>query len=301
MNNQGALPNFLRHISRHFVPNIGTIIIVAALLFANNVRAAGLTAGASLSAISYQGTLSSVSGTPIDATVGMTFRFYNVQSGGTALWTESHTGANAVPISNGLFNVALGSITPIPSTVWNYSTVYLGVQVQGDSTELSPREVIGSVPSAARADIALSVPDGSIGTNQLADGAATGFWSVTGSTDATITSTTPTLLPQMSLNIQTTGEPVEILFNTGCGVSGNGYVSFAIWIDGTQVTKHALRSFVNEESTDTTLLWVANNLSAGSHTIEIYWWTSLPSISANVRSATNLWEERVLTVHEFRR
>lgn len=160
-------PNFLRHVSRHFVPNIGTIIIVAALLFANNVRAAGLTAGTSFSEISYQGTLSSVSGTPIDATVGMTFRFYNVQSGGTALWTESHTGTNAVPISNGLFNVMLGSITPIPSIIWNNATVYLSVQVEGDSTELSPREMIGAVPISLVSNMAFTVPDGSITSPKL--------------------------------------------------------------------------------------------------------------------------------------
>ncbi|MBI5298559.1 MAG: hypothetical protein HY869_24050 [Chloroflexi bacterium] len=167
MNNQGAFPNFLRHISHHFVPNLGTIIVVLALLFVTNVRAAGLGSETLFSTISYQGTLATASGIPIDATVGMTFRFYNVQSGGTALWTEAHTGTNAVPVSNGLFNVLLGSITPIPASVWSNSTVYLGVQVDGDSTELLPREMIGAVPISLVSNMAFTVPDGSITSPKL--------------------------------------------------------------------------------------------------------------------------------------
>jgi hypothetical protein len=147
---------------RQLIPNIGTVLVVAVLLLANNAYAAGLNAGTSPSTISYQGTLATASGTPVNTSVGLTFRLYNVQSGGSALWAEAHTGANAVPVSNGLFNARLGSITPIPSAVWDNPTVYLGIQVEGDSSELLPRELIGAVPYSIRASNTVHLLDAPI-------------------------------------------------------------------------------------------------------------------------------------------
>ncbi|MGC1376087.1 MAG: hypothetical protein WA821_07695 [Anaerolineales bacterium] len=164
---------WLTRLLRQLIPNIGTVLVVAALLFANNVRAASLSA-ASPNTISYQGTLSTVSGTAVTGSVGITFSLYNVPSGVTApLWTEPHTGANVVPVNNGLFNVLLGSITPIPSAVWDNAPVYLGVQVAGDSAELSPREVVSAVPYAMNAAGTIVIPDGSITTPKIAVGAIT--------------------------------------------------------------------------------------------------------------------------------
>lgn len=117
--------------------------------------------------ISYQGTLTDAAGKPVTGNVDITFRLFAAPTGGTALWTEAHTGANAVPVSNGLFNVLLGSLTPIPASVWSNANVYLGVRVAGD-TEMSPREIIGAVP------VAMAVPDGSITSAKIADGAVTG-------------------------------------------------------------------------------------------------------------------------------
>ena len=160
--------------------NVGTLLAVAVMLFAYNAWAApspmdmmpsqALGAPASHAvpgAISYQGTLTDASGKPITGNVNITFRLYAVPTGGAALWTEARTGANAVPVSNGLFNVLLGSLTPIPASVWNNANVYLGVQVAGD-TEMTPREVINMVP------FAMSVADGSINTDKLANFSVTG-------------------------------------------------------------------------------------------------------------------------------
>lgn len=137
---------------RHFVPNLGTVLTVALLLFAYRAWAAPaaeptppptpplavstaltatamLPAGATVGAvtpgvISYQGTLLNTTGQPLNGTLNMTFRLYAAPTGGTALWTEAHTGANAVPVSNGLFNVLLGSLTPIPTEVWSNAALY---------------------------------------------------------------------------------------------------------------------------------------------------------------------------------
>ena len=167
-----SFKKYFQGFLRQLIPNLGSILVMAAMLFAYNVRAAGMNAGTSPSTISYQGTLSTASGTAVNASVGLTFRLYNVQSGGTALWTEAHTGLNTVPVNNGLFNTLLGSITPVPTAVWNNSTIYLGVQVEGDSVELSPREMVSSVPMAMMA-ANIIIPDASIITSKIVDGAVT--------------------------------------------------------------------------------------------------------------------------------
>ncbi len=179
MNTQTSFHRFLQVISHHFVPNIGTVLAVILLLFVYNTQAASTaierspaSPNVSPSTISYQGTLSTASGDPVNGSVGMTFRLYNVSSGGSALWTETRTGGNAVPVSNGLFHVLLGNLTPIPANVWENTNVYLGVQIEGDSAELSPREMVGAVPVAMMATN-IVIPDGSITTTKIADGAIT--------------------------------------------------------------------------------------------------------------------------------
>ena len=150
-------------LSRQLVLNIGTLVAVALMLSAYHAWAAPSVvpqADAAISSVntgllSYQGYLTDVDGTPLHGDVGITFRLYSVPTGGTALWTEAHTGGNTVPVDEGLFNVMLGSLTPIPSGVWDSDTLYLGVQV-GPDAEMTPREMVGAVPKS------LTVPDGSI-------------------------------------------------------------------------------------------------------------------------------------------
>ena len=101
----------------------------------------------------------------------MIFRLYDVATGGTPLWSEQWTGSNGVRVSDGLFNVMLGSLTPLPiSQFTNYPTLYLGITV-GTDDEMAPRVQLGSVPFAVQA---LTVPDGSVTTSKLVDGAVIG-------------------------------------------------------------------------------------------------------------------------------
>jgi hypothetical protein len=142
---------FRSNLTRYFIPNIGTLVLIALLLFAYRASAAPGSPPAAPETtpgtISYQGMLNDAAGQPINGNTGITFRLYNAPTGATsaALWTEAHTGANAVPVSNGLFNVLLGGLNPIPASVWSNGSVYLGVQVGADA-EMTPREVIGKVP-----------------------------------------------------------------------------------------------------------------------------------------------------------
>jgi hypothetical protein len=77
------------------------------------------------------------------------FRLYHEASGGTAFWTEQHTGANAVSVEGGSFHVLLGSIAPLDPGQLTVDT-YLGITVAGDE-KMTPRELLTSVYHAVEA------------------------------------------------------------------------------------------------------------------------------------------------------
>ncbi len=94
--------------------------------------------------LSYQGKLTNPGGNVITTPVNITFRIFNVVSGGTALWTETHS---SVPVTNGFFDVTLGESTPI---TLDFDTQYW-IEVQVGSETLTPREKMTSMPYAHRA------------------------------------------------------------------------------------------------------------------------------------------------------
>src|SRR5580765_7558881 len=63
--------------------------------------------------LNYQGRLTLSGGTPVADSSGNTavFRLYDAASGGTLLWTETWNGS--VATKSGLFNVVLGSLSPL--------------------------------------------------------------------------------------------------------------------------------------------------------------------------------------------
>jgi len=88
--------------------------------------------------INFQGKLVSPStNLPQTGLVGLTFNLYNVQSGGSSLWTETQ---NNVALGNGVFAVELGTYTALPRDLFLGASVYLGVTVVGDAAgEMLPR------------------------------------------------------------------------------------------------------------------------------------------------------------------
>lgn len=94
--------------------------------------------------LTYQGKLTDVGGIAITGTVDITFKIFNVASGGTALWTEAHT---SVPVTNGLFDVTLGESTPMDIDFDEQYWIELTVGTE----PLSPREKMAAVPYAHRA------------------------------------------------------------------------------------------------------------------------------------------------------
>lgn len=154
MPNSKTKPPFLQWVSHNFLPNaLFTLFIVYLVLTYQQVTAqTGEKDSLSkpplvTSTFAYQGFLTNTTGQPINGNRALTFRLYSVPTGGTAIWTEVR---NVVSIQNGLFNVRLGELIPIPPSVWDTSALYLGVQVETEA-ELSPREPIGLVPVAQQA------------------------------------------------------------------------------------------------------------------------------------------------------
>jgi len=85
--------------------------------------------------LSFQGKLVE-GGTPVDGTRNITFRLYDVATGGTHLWEESHIG---VPIVGGLFNVELGGSVNFAGAGVSFDEQYwIGISV-GGGAEVSPR------------------------------------------------------------------------------------------------------------------------------------------------------------------
>ena len=67
----------------------------------------------------------------------------------------------------------LGSIdNTLANAIAGHDELYLGITVGTDS-EMSPRVPLGSVPFSFQAQEALTVPDGSITTDKIEDGAVT--------------------------------------------------------------------------------------------------------------------------------
>ena len=99
--------------------------------------------------INYQGKLTdSLNQTVSDSAYSMTFSLYDVNMGGTALWSE---GPVTVPVENGLFTYILGVHNPLPdSLIIDNAELYLGVKVD-PNPEMFPRSPLISVPYSIEA------------------------------------------------------------------------------------------------------------------------------------------------------
>ncbi|MDI6803529.1 MAG: hypothetical protein QME58_06745, partial [Bacteroidota bacterium] len=137
--------------------------------------------------LSYQGVLTDSSGNPKpDGMYTFTFRFYDVATGGAALWTE----IKDLQIKRGLFSTTLGDISSFTPPVTFDKPYWLGIK-PGSEPELSPRISFSSVayslnslksdtaqyarttPSQMYVDsarIAGTISDNTITTNKIVNG-----------------------------------------------------------------------------------------------------------------------------------
>lgn len=164
-----------RSLLPRVLPSPGNIVfsmfLVGMLLVANRTGALAAFMPASpqssTSSIAYQGRLASSGGAPLTGIYPMVFRLYGQQAGSAALWEEVWTGPNSVRVSDGLFNVMLGSLTPVPGSVTaSGATLWLGITIGSDS-EMAPRVQLGWTPYSAYAQ---NVANDSITGDKIANG-----------------------------------------------------------------------------------------------------------------------------------
>lgn len=144
----------------------GIIVLVGVLVFTANVRSQSAEPAAvsapSATLFSYQGQILDTGGNPVNnAAMPMTFKLFTTATGGTACWTEAHTGGTAVNVQNGQFKALLGQTTPIPDSCLT-GDAYLELTINGET--LSPREILTSVAYAVEAS---TLPAGAITRGQL--------------------------------------------------------------------------------------------------------------------------------------
>ena len=200
---------------KFLVISLVTSIVISGSLWVNQVIGRSMstqsTQAFSTGVLSYQGTLVDALGNPISGLLDIDFRLYNSPGSEFPLWQETRSGVNAVLVSNGLFNLMLGSLVPMAASVWEEPELYLGVKIGNDS-EMSPREKLAFVPSAAMSEVAqlaLSVPDGSIGEVHLSDDAISSknvdliHGEIYGSGEVLTLTATPQIIPSLSFTINT--------------------------------------------------------------------------------------------------
>jgi hypothetical protein len=100
--------------------------------------------------ISFQGVLTDGTGEAIsDGQHELLIRLYDSQQGGQVVFTETHF----TEVTDGLFNILIGSVSLIPSFLEFDQAYFLGIAVDNDP-ELVPRTALTAVPYALYAPIA---------------------------------------------------------------------------------------------------------------------------------------------------
>ena len=103
--------------------------------------------------LSYQGVLKD-SGTPLEGSHGLRFRFFESETGGSHIWERTYSG---VDFTNGVFGVTLEDGTPNLGTLAFDKPYWMGVSVDG-AADLSPR-----VPLTASAySLNTRIPGGTV-------------------------------------------------------------------------------------------------------------------------------------------
>jgi Chaperone of endosialidase len=124
--------------------NQNSPILLTVLLFILIAVNVGQAQSSSANSISFQGALIGAGGQPlVNGNYNLTFKFYDVPTGGTALATSN---VPNVPVAGGLASTPI----PVDAAWFNSQTRYLGIAINGGA-ELSPRVLITAMPYAMRA------------------------------------------------------------------------------------------------------------------------------------------------------
>lgn len=139
-----SLWGFVKAVCLYFVIVVGIFAV-----FANPISTVFAQPSYTMN---YQGKLTDNTGLAVsDGTYTMEFKLYTAPTGGAAVWTEYRDPdiGQGVTVKNGLFSVMLGSVTSLSGVNFN-QPLYLGVNIEADG-EMTPRKILGTVPSAFEA------------------------------------------------------------------------------------------------------------------------------------------------------
>jgi subtilisin-like proprotein convertase family protein len=116
--------------------------------------------------INYQGVLTDGVGVPQEGTADVTFRLFDVNSGGSALWSETQN----VSFIGGTYSVQLGAAATLAGL--DFAVPYwLEIEVGGEL--LSPRQALTSAPYAMRAGSVEKINESALpasGLNEISNG-----------------------------------------------------------------------------------------------------------------------------------
>jgi hypothetical protein len=226
----------------------GAILIVAILASVCLAVPAG---------INYQGKLTDSDGVGINSNLEMVFRLFDAATGGTLLWEETHDGVNEVTVTKGLFDVELGSITPlnIPFEADHW------LEIVVDGTALTPRVKLLSSPYAYRAAIADSVANLPQSFKKIrADGEA---WLLDSAT----------IIAGAGIDIDQTGPEITITATGGGG---------SLWTD------HATNPYIFANNND--MVWVLDYGENYAIHAENDYSTGVGTAIINAYSPTGSWD-----------
>jgi hypothetical protein len=258
-----------KRIARWLLPNPGTLIFVAVLLWAQSAGALPLArpavpASPSTTTIPYQGRLADSSGTPIDGPVTLQFALYATDVDPTPLWgPETHPN---VPVSDGLFSVALGAQGSGLSPEILGGDLWLEVAVNGET--LSPRERLGAVPYAMQA---MAVPDGAIRNRNL----ALSYWLASPDNPVAITSTNPDAPDQVaSTDVDFAVHGVYLLFAKVISTSDNvdGRLRIEIWDENGLIGKartYSTHPVAGTDGAQESTIVTMMPFASGTHTVRL--------------------------------
>lgn len=175
--------------------------------------------------ISFQGKVVNDDGTNVaNGNYDFVFKLYTVSSAGTAVWTETRTGGNQVAVTDGIFQVNLGSVTTLPGSVdFNTDNIYLGIEFNSDG-EMSPRVHFTAAPYAMNAAKVggLTVTD-TTGTLTIPNGKTISFadaFTTSGAFATTLTATATTNVTLPTTGTLATLAGSEVFTNKTIGSTG---------------------------------------------------------------------------------
>jgi hypothetical protein len=237
---------------RRWIITAAALLVLLALL----VFSVGCGTTALVNRMSYQGRLTDAVGNPINGTRNMTFKLYYAESGGSAAWQETQ---NNVQVTNGLFNVALGSVTPLDEAIFHIP-LWLEVIVDGETL---PRQALYGAPYA------FSLVPGAV---------VKGYVNTTETYSSTLT--VANFGTGQGLAVISVGGPAIYAQGSGAALLANGTIQSSeksyLWIGGNALVKNLSADTTRWDMNSNGSAYIWRGATAGSK--NVYYPITIPSV-----------------------